>query len=511
MPHCGGNSPFMKEAINACLSEFDGPVEATITGVHTAYSNGSLTAQKLTRMYLDRIAACDQKGPMLNAIITINPASLERAASLDKACQRWGFVGPLHGIPLIVKDNLNTKDMPTTGGSESLRYSQPSEDAFVIRKLREAGAIILAKSSMSEFAWGSTDTINSVLPGYVRNPYNTAYASGGSSGGTGAAIAASFAVAGLGTDTGLSIRSPASINCLVGLRPTFGLVSCNGLIPMNADWDTVGPMTRTVKDLALLLDVMATPQSVNNSTIENHGMDTKPFSLGLVDDAVHGMRIGVLRQTFSPMESDAEIIHLADQAILDLETAGAQIIDPLVIPEVEDTGQPADWYMRFKHDLNRYLATLGPDALVKTLQEIINSKKVNPFCLDILKKHEAWQYNLENDPNIPAKQEVKKRLQKGFLDAIKKWKLDAIIFPTFNYRPKKNGDPNTPSGSNNLYASITGFPALVVPMGFAKTGLPIGLQFLGVPWSESTLIRTGYCYEQISIHRKAPPIQANLD
>jgi amidase len=491
--------------MNGDRFEFDGPVEATISGIHAAYARGSLTAWKLTQMYLDRIAAYDQKGPMLNSIITVNPASLNQAAALDRAYQSSGLVGPLHGIPLIVKDNLNTKDMPTTGGSDALRHSTPPDDAFVIKKLVQAGAIIHAKSSMSEFAWGSIDTINSVLPGYVRNPYNTAYASGGSSGGTGAAISASFAVAGLGTDTGLSVRSPASTNCLVGLRPTLGLISCNGLIPVNADWDTVGPIARTARDLAIMLDVLAGYDPGDEHTAANQGNIPETYTRALEEGALNGMRIGVLRQAFLPEKADPEVIDLTERAVLDLRAAGAEVVDPLDIPEARETIQSVDWYKRFRHDLNGYLGTLGPDAPVKTLQDIIDSKKVHPFYLELLKSLQAWPHGLEDDPKLPEKREVERRMRTGFLRALEGSNLDAIVFPTFNYPPKRNGDRYTPAGSNNLYASVTGFPALVVPMGFVKAGLPVGLQFIGAPWSEPGLIRAGYGYEQATRHRRLPP------
>src|SRR3989475_6198437 len=232
--------------------------EITIDQLHTAYIEGRATAHEVTQAYLDRIAAFDKRGPYLNALITVNANALEDASKLDAMLKSTGKLsGPLHGIPVIVKDNIDTSDMPTTSGVALFKDFIPARDAFLVRRLRVAGAIILAKSSLSELAIGLADTINSVLPGFTRNPYNTAYASGGSSGGTGVAIAANFGTVGLGTDTGGSVRAPASINNLVGLRPTVGLVSRSGMSPLDSQRDTPGPMGRSVEDVARLLDVMA--------------------------------------------------------------------------------------------------------------------------------------------------------------------------------------------------------------------------------------------------------------
>ena len=232
--------------------------ETTIAQLQTAYLEGKATAHEVTQSYINRILAYDKRGPYLNSIITLNEHALDDADKLDSALKATGkLTGPLHGIPVIVKDNLDTFDLPTTSGVALFKDFVPPKDAFVVARLRQAGAILLAKASLSELALGSPDTINSVLPGFTRNPYNTAYASGGSSGGTGVAIAANFGTVGIGTDTGSSVRSPASINNLVGIRPTVGLVSRTGMAPLDSQRDTPGPMGRSVEDVARLLDVMA--------------------------------------------------------------------------------------------------------------------------------------------------------------------------------------------------------------------------------------------------------------
>ena len=232
--------------------------ETTVSRIHAAYLAGKATARQVTQAYLDRIAAYDQRGPYLNSIITVNPHALAEADRLDQALKSGGkLAGPLHGIPVIIKDNVDTFDMPTSSGVALFKDFVPVRDAFIVRRLRSSGAIILAKSSLSELALGLADNINSVIPGFTRNPYNTAYASGGSSGGTGVAIAANFGTVGIGTDTGGSVRAPASITNLVGIRPTVGLVSRQGMTPLDSQRDTAGPMGRSVEDVARLLDVMA--------------------------------------------------------------------------------------------------------------------------------------------------------------------------------------------------------------------------------------------------------------
>jgi len=489
---------------NEKVSRFSGPIEASIRDIHNAYAEGSLSAQRLVQMYLDRIDAYDQQGPRLNAIITINSMALEEAASLDRAYAEGGPVGPLHGIPIIAKDNLNAEGMPTTGGCVALRHSIPADDAFVIKKLKQAGGIILAKSSMSVFAFGTEKTFNHIL-GFARNPYNTDYATGGSSGGTGAAVSANLGAVGLGTDTACSVRAPASICCLVGLRPTFGLVSCGGVMPMRVAWDVVGPMTRTVEDLAILLDAMVGFDPADANTRGSRGRIPDTYTKGLTESALHGMRLGVLRQMFPPDNADPEVIALTDQALRDLQNAGAEIVDPLDVPECLDR-EPVGCFLNcFKHDLNEYLSALGPDAPFRTLGDIVDSGKVHPDSLDMLRKFNASSCTSTNDPEIATKRAITERVTAWLGGAMRKHKLDAIVLPTFSYPPKKNEGDDGPVGCLTMHASIAGFPDITVPMGFTSAGLPMGLQFIGAPWSEVTLIKAGYGYEQATGHRKAPP------
>src|SRR5215472_13877771 len=312
-------------------------LECTIAQLHTAYLDGGLTARAVTQAYLDRIEAYDRRGPYLNSLITINSRALDLADQLDSALRSGGTLrGPLHGIPIIVKDNLDTNDLATTSGVALFRDFVPPRDAFIIQRVRAAGGIILAKSSLSEMSMGLPDTINSVIPGFTRNPYNTAYASGGSSGGTGVAVAANFGTVGLGTDTGGSVRAPASINNLVGIRPTVGLVSRTGMAPLDSQRDTPGPMARTVEDAARLLDVIV---GVDPADARSAAAQTRipPTYTAFLDKAgLKGARIGVLRQALKLQDGiDPGVASLFETAITDLRAAGAEIVDDFTVPSFE--------------------------------------------------------------------------------------------------------------------------------------------------------------------------------
>ena len=326
--------------------------ETTISQIHTAYLAGRMTARGVTQAYLNRIVAYDKRGPYLNALITVNAGALADAAKLDAALKSTGrLVGPLHGIPVIVKDNIDTSDMPTSSGVALFKDFRPPRDAFLVGRLRAAGAIILAKSSLSELAMGLADTINSVLPGFTRNPYNTAYASGGSSGGTGVAIAANFGTVGIGTDTGGSVRAPSSINNLVGIRPTVGLVSRTGVAPLDSQRDTPGPMARTVEDAARLLDVSAGVDAADPRTTAARSKIPPTYTAFLDKAGLKGARIGVFRQAFKLQEgADPRVAKLFETAIADLRAAGAEIVDDFTVSGFESFPFPLQTAARSKAD-----------------------------------------------------------------------------------------------------------------------------------------------------------------
>lgn len=484
--------------------------EASIADIHKAMKAGELTARELVQMYLDRIEAYDKKGPFLNSIIGINPRALQVAAELDKKFVESGFVGPLHGIPVIVKDNFDTYDMPTTNGILALKDSVPPDDAYMIRKLREAGAIILAKANMAEFADAGTHTVSSVLPGYTRNPYDTRYSTAGSSGGTAAAIAANFATVGLGTDTGASIRGPSSHQSIVGIRSTMGLSSRNGIVPLNTTQDVGGPMARTLADAVAVFEVIVGYDMADPVTEASKGKVPENYSQFLDRDGLQGARIGVARQLFEPEETDPEVLKLMNQAIADLRTAGTTLVDPVRIEGLKEIHDSFKDSTRLKHDFNRYLASLGPDAPYKTLEEIIESEKYHPHLKKRLKDAQAEEPPDKN-PKNQHDLRVAQKLREAVLKAFDESNVDVLVYPTYKNAPRLIGDLNTPYGSNSsVVAPKIGFPAINVPMGFTHGNLPAGLQFLGRPFSEPTLIKLGYSYEQATRHWRPPPTSPPL-
>ncbi|MFC2076850.1 amidase family protein, partial [candidate division KSB1 bacterium] len=492
--NCADKAPF----------RLTGEREATIRDIHAAMESGGLTCRELVQMYLNRIEKYDKQGPYLNSIITLNPEAPAIADSLDKQFIEAGFVGPLHGIPVIVKDNYDTADLPTTAGSRSLKGSRPPDDAYQVRKLREAGAIILAKSNMAEFAWSPYETVGSKLPGHTRNPYDPTRVPAGSSGGTAAAVAANFGTVGLGTDTGNSIRGPSSHTMLVGIRSTMGLTSRDGIVPLNVDRDIGGPMARTVADAVAVFDLIAGYDPADPVTASSRDKRPKSYLDYLDKDGLRGARIGVLRKLFTTDTADPEIIKLMERAIEDMRKQGAEIIDPLEIPDLDNLIGASLWCDRFRTNINNYLASLGPEAPVKNLEEIIASGDIHPSIKNIMveSQEEPPEKEIEQYRITEANAA---RLREAVLSAMDNAGVDALIYPTWNNPPRLIGDLNSPHGNNSpLIAPHTGFPAITVPMGWFGNKLPAGLQLLGRAWSEPTLIKLAYAYEQATGHRRPP-------
>ncbi len=485
--------------------------EASIADIHAAYRAGATNARAVTQAFLERIEAYDRRGPALWSIIATNPEALARADALDRHFAKSGeFLGPLHGIPVLVKDNYDVAGLQTTGGSASLIGWVPDRDATVIAKLKAAGAIVLAKTSMSEWARGGFDNINSVLPSFARNPYNTAHATGGSSGGTAAGLAASFGVVGLGSDTWGSIRNPASNNALVGLRPSWALVSRAGMIGLYDARDTAGPMARTVSDLVALLDVIAGPDEADPATAGAEGQIAETYGAYLDPDGAGGKRIGVLRQAFPPEGADPMVTALLDRATEDLRAAGAVIIDPFMVPEVAEFPPRPHPASESRAALEAYLATTGAE-FPKTLAEIAEAGKFHPL-------HEAGLRATANapppgeDPIVARLEGDEIRMRQAYVAAMGKDDLDAFVLPVASYPPKLNGDRNvTPAGATTWIASGLHWPAAVVPMGYTYEDLPSGLQIVGRPWTEPTLIEIAYAYEQATGHRHPPSSVPPLD
>ena len=469
--------------------------------------SGNLTAVNLVQWYLRRIDAYDKQGPKLNSVIYINPKALEEAAALDAKLATAGkLAGPLHGIPVLLKDNVNTKDMPTTAGSLSLEGYVPPEDASITKKLRNAGAIILAKVNLHEFAiWG--ETISSIL-GQTLNPYDLTRTPGGSSGGTGAALAANFGLLGLGTDTVNSIRSPASANSIVGIRPTLGLISRAGVIPYSFTQDTVGPMARTVIDATKLLNVLVGYDPADEATAWSIGHAEQDYTVHLKANGLQGKRIGILRSFFGKEPVHAEVNKVADRAVEELKAFGATAID-LDTPDL-DAGKIAAEISVHLYDLkphlNAYLSAPDANTPVKSLAEIIASGKYHPGIDANIKQAQALEQDDQYRLRLAKRAALRQRVMKIMADN----KLDAIMFPHQKRLVVPTGG-YVQVDRNGSLGAVTGFPSIVVPGGFsspteaAKIGVPIGIEFLGRPWSEGVLIEIAYGYEQGANHRSAPP------
>src|SRR5271163_1526196 len=477
--------------------------EATISDVHAAYKSGPLTSVKLVQLYLQRIRACDQAGPKLDVVIYLNPKALDEARALDEQLRKTGkFVGPLHGIPVLLKDNVNTKDMPTTGGSLSLAGYTPATDAAITQKLRSAGAIILATVNLHEFAvWG--ETVSSIR-GQTLNPYDLTRTPGGSSGGTGAGRAANFAIAGIGTDTVNSIRSPASANGIVGIRPTLGLVSRAGVIPYSFTQDAAGPLARTVTDAAKMLNVLVGYDPDDPATAWSVGNTEQDYTKFLNANGLQGKRIGVLRSFFGAAPINDQVNIIANQAVEYLKRSGATVVE-LNTPDLDSgkiTSDISVHLYEFKPAINAYLA--AGNTPVKSLNEIIASGKFHPDIADSIRKAQG----LEMDDSYRLRLQKRSELQQRVMKIMADERLDAIMFPHQQRLVVPIGE--TQVERNGALGAVTGFPSIVVPGGFssptptATLGVPVGIEFLGRPWSEKLLIEVGYGYEQATKHRRPP-------
>lgn len=485
--------------------EFQQVEETTIADIHQAMKAGRLTARQLVKAYLDRIEAYDKKGPYINSIIAVNPKAMDVAADLDARFARSGLVGPLHGIPIIVKDNFDTFDMPTTNGMIALKDSIPPDDAYMVRKLREAGAIILAKSNLAEFASSGAFTVSSILPGYTRNPYDTKRVTAGSSGGTAAAVAANLGTVGLGSDTGSSIRGPASFQNLFGIRSTMGLTSRDGIAPLDSTRDVGGPMARTMADMVAVLEVIAGFDPADPVTAASRGKVPQNYRQFLDKDGLKGARIGVLRELFDPAETDPEVLRLMNQALADMKKAGAVVIDPVRVTDIKEIRDSVKRGAgRLRHDFEQYLATRGPNVPYKTLKEIVDSRKYHPFLEPNLQRALSIEGPPENNPDYQTNQRLYARLREEILKAMDAHNVEALVYPTFRHPPRLIGDLNSPDGTNSETFAPTLFPALAVPMGFSYGELPAGFQFLGRPFTEPALIKFGYAFEQATKHRRPP-------
>jgi Asp-tRNA(Asn)/Glu-tRNA(Gln) amidotransferase A subunit family amidase len=482
-----------------------GVSELTIADIHRAFQSGEYTSEQLVQAYLDRIKKVN---PQIHALSFINPEALMEARKLDEKYRKTKVLRPLHGIPIIVKDNINTAGLPTTGGSLALENFIPAEDAFIIKKLREAGAIVIAKSNMAEWAFSPRHSISSTY-GETLNPYNTEYVPAGSSGGTGASVAASLGTIGLGTDTGNSIRGPSSHNALVGFRTTIGLVSRADIIPLYLRNDVVGAMCRTVEDATLVLEAMTGYDPTDPVTKYSEGKIPANYTQYLQRNGLKGARIGVLRE-LSEVDPDPEVKALFEKSIRDMESLGAVMVDAVTVPDFAEL-RKNQWCADFRADLETYLATYVKNDTIKTLEDIIRIGSTSKLTNDRVAysaEHSGRAANPEITCADPYTDQRRIAFRKAIEDEMDRLKLDAIIYPTWNNKPAKTSRFNEDYKGDNsqIISPHTGQPAFTVPMGFTTGNLPAGVQFLGRMYAEPTLIKLVYSYEQGTKHRKPPVV-----
>ena len=477
--------------------------EATIPELQEAMASGRATSVEITSAYLARIAAYDQAGPRLNAIVRLNPHALADAERLDAERAARGPRGPLHGIPVLVKDNYDTFDMPTSAGSLALAGLVPPDDAFQVRKLREAGAVILGKTNLHELAYGIT-TISS-LGGQTLNPYDPTRNPGGSSGGTGAAIAASFAAVGWGSDTCGSIRIPSSHNNLVGLRPTKGLSSIDGIIPLAHTQDVGGPLARTVTDLAIALDATVGPDAADPATAAVEGRALPSFVGALDAGALRGLRVGVLEALFGDEAEDQAVARVVREALERMADLGADTVT-IEIPDFQRLIAGSSVIQHeFKWDLQDYLAAV-PDAPVGTLEEMLSLGLNHEALIPILERSTApASRETEGYRQALAKREP---LRDAVVAALAAGDLDALAYPTIRTVPNTIGV--TQRGSNCQLSATTGLPAISFPAGWSD-GLPVGLELLGRPFADAELVGIAYAFERANELRRTPPTTPPLD
>ncbi len=528
--------PSVTAAQNAALSPFR-LQEATVADIQAAFKAGTLTCRQLVGLYLDRIHAYEDGGPRLNAITTVNPKVIEAASALDRQWELSGPVGPLHCIPVLLKDNINTTDMPTTSGSAILKNSVPRDDATIVKALRKAGALILGKASMGELAAHAYNTID----GPQRNPYNFKRHPGGSSSGSAAAVAGDLTALAVGTDTFTSVRSPAAFTGIVGLRPTTGLISRAGIAARKANIDTPGPMARTVTDAAILLNTLAGPDPADPLSLQVHsqytavgkaGQGYADFTRYLKKGSLNRARLGVVEDFFG---GDPEVDALARTALAKMEALGAQLVDVRLdrdfldryVKNVRTTLMPILMY-RFRQDWEAYLATLGPDV-PKTVAEWVKiyetelAKSPLPPAAGPGSALTILRESLTHSADEPAYQDMIKNVLPALtrlkVAIYEQNKVDVLVFP---YQPTFAGPISTPveTASDPTYVaapdrpipnhlagySSVGFPMIVVPIGFGTQGLPMGIAIMGRPYEERRILGYAYAYEQATKMRRPSPL-----
>jgi len=499
------------------MSDRPGVFEATVDELQAAIRAGDLTAKDIVERYLDRIEAYDKAGPALNAIVTVNPDAEERAASLDRQFEQSGPVGPLHGVPVLVKDQVSTADMVTTYGSEAFADYVPATDAVIVERLRDAGAVILAKTNLPDWAAGFVG-YSSVL-GQTKNPYALDRDSGGSSAGTGAGVAANFGTVGVGEDTGGSIRVPASCCNLYGLRPTTGLVSRTGLSPLVSRQDTAGPMARTVSDLARLLDGLTGFDTRDERTGASR-MRTQEDSYA---DAVEGTnldgaRLGVLRAVFGDDDDEraSPVTAATEDALATMAEAGAELVDPVTLPDLDERLDTSSLHeLQPKHDINTFLDGLT-DPPVDSVEELSRTGAYHD-ALELFETIADAPEDPTEDPTYWESVAAQESLRESILYVLADHDLDALVFPDVpvvppEYEKLHSGEVTRDDYPvNTVIASQSSCPAISMPAGFTDDGLPVGVELLGQPYSEQRLVELAAAYEGRADTRRPPASAPALD
>lgn len=484
--------------------------EATIDDIHSAFRSEELTCRQLVELYLERMEAYDKSGPELNSVITVNPNVLEEAEELDRSFQQAGeFTGPLHGIPVLVKDQAETAGIRTTFGSVAFKDYTPPEDATVIKRLREAGAVILAKTNLPDFAtsWFAYSSAG----GVTKNPYDLDRDPGGSSSGTGTAVAANLGAVGVGEDTGGSIRVPASFDNLVGVRVTTGLISRKGMSPLVVFQDTAGPMTRTVKDAATLLDAMVGYDPDDPFTaVAPLSAGAGSYTRSLAEDGLDGARIGILREVFGPDEDpdSGQVNSVVENAIQAMREAGAEVVDPVSVPDLQHyIGVTSLYLSQSRYDIDQFLAERPGNH---TIAELYASEQFHPRLDLFMEIEKEAPADPEEDPDYYKGLAAREEFRRAILTSMAEHGLDAILYPNSQVLPPTRKELDDwkwtvlTFPTNALIAAQADLPSVALPAGFAEGDMPVGFELVGKPYREADLLKMAYAYEKQASPRKPP-------
>lgn len=490
-----------------------------VTEIQKGYKNGDFSVKEVVQAYLNRINKLDKNGPKLNSIIQINPDAIKIAEQLDKEMSEGKIRGPLEGIPVLLKDNIDTHDkMPTTCGARALRNSFPLKDSYIVKQLREAGAVILGKTNLSEWANGRGRPSSSGwsgVGGQTKNPYVLTYNPSGSSSGSAVAVSANLTTLAIGTETTGSLISPSQTNGIVGIKPTVGLWSRSGIIPMTYTFDTPGPMARSVRDAAILLGALVDVDSTDEKTLAKNRVAYRDYTQFLKEDGLKGKRLGVFKKPFG---IDADVDSLMYQAIDLMKSQGAEIVE---VDSIMSNNEMKPYFIQlllyeYKHGLNKYFESLGSDAVIKNVKELIAFNKSDSIGLKYFNQSflemivAAPDISLEEYSELVSK--IAEASRKDGMDRVMDlYDLDAIIAPSGGPAWKTdlvNGDPKG-GISSNIPADVSGYPNITVPMGFVGE-LPVGISFFGRAWSEPILLEIAYAYEKATKHRRSPKFLTDI-